>query len=682
MLQLTYPGVYTREQSSGARAITGASTSVAHFIGPSRAGIDKRSVRCFNFGDFEREFGGLHPTSSLSYSVLHFFANGGSEAFVTRLPVENAKPAQSVIQGEGAATSVTFTALSSGTSGNGIFLEFDRYEIGSDPLAVAPATADKKRFNLTIVDSVTGRVERFGDLTTVAGNARTADSVVNDPATGSKLVKLTVTTPDQAGPVPTGSVYHVKKAPVAGTFPKDQKLTLSISRFKADGTADVPESIVDLPVTVFTQGSAQPISPRELVTKLVAALNSALRDDAAAVQKLGGAAVQGEVFEGGKIFRLSLTRPPGAVGATRIHDATVILKGDATNTSFREFYDIGASGDFAMSSNPARFRLGHAYAASPVSGQTAGDDGKPEGQPASIEFEKAITDLENRDPFFNLLCLPDLVRPKISDPLAAHHSNAAKAYAEAARVCSEKFAFLIVDPPPNVTDVGQAEAWVSLGMGFSSSHAGGWFPRIKVDDPLHPGSIIEHPPSGAIAGIIARTDAKVGVWQPPAGTDAVVAGAYGPAIAVSDREHGVLNPLGLNAIRKFPIYQTVAFGSRTIEGSNALGSEWKYIPVRRTADYILRSLSEALRWAVHKPNGEDLWSQLRVSVTAFMHGLYRQGAFKGGSAREAYFVACDASTTTQADIDLGVVNVLVGFAPLKPAEFVVVTLRQIVQPAV
>jgi len=104
--------------------------------------------------------------------------------------------------------------------------------------------------------------------------------------------------------------------------------------------------------------------------------------------------------------------------------------------------------------------------------------------------------------------------------------------------------------------------------------------------------------------------------------------------------------------------------------------------VRRTASYILRSLGEALRWAVHKPNGEQLWSQLRVNVTAFMHGLFRQGAFKGVSSRDAYFVLCDASTTSADDINNGVVNIVIGFAPLKPAEFVVISLRQIVQPAV
>jgi phage tail sheath protein FI len=291
-------------------------------------------------------------------------------------------------------------------------------------------------------------------------------------------------------------------------------------------------------------------------------------------------------------------------------------------------------------------------------------------------------DLDTPDPFFNILCLPDLVRPAATDPNALHHTNAMTVYSEAALVCKNKHAFLLIDPLPDVTTVGAAEAWKTLKFTFQSNHSAAFFPSIRVDDPLVPGSIRSHPPSGAIAGVIARTDGQSGVWTAPAGTEASLTGVYGPSTPLSDEEHGILNPLGLNCIRQFPIFGTVNFGSRTVDGSNALASEWKYIPVRRTASYILRSLSEGLRWAVHKPNGERLWAELRMNVTAFMHGLFRQGAFKGVSSREAYFVLCDSSTTTADDINQGIVNIVIGFAPLRPAEFVVISLRQIVQPAV
>ncbi len=677
MLQLTYPGVYTQELPSGVRTIAGAPTSVALFVGPTRSGIDGRPILCLNFGDFERNFGGLSATSSLSHSVLHFFANGGGQAYVIRVPVSGAVAAKSGLQRDGAATaSITLTALGSGAAGNSIFVAVDPFEIGAKPFT---SSADNKRFTLTVTDALTGRVERFANLTTAAGNARTADAVVNDRDTGSRLVSLRLDGLDAPGPQATGSIYRITTAPTAGTFSDDVKLSLSVDRRKADGNTDPAISIANLAVTVFPKNAVRPVSPLELVTRLVTALNDALRAQPDAdVRKLGGATVEGAVFEGGTLMRLQLSPPAGAVGTDRFHDATVTIAAPASGTSFLTTYGIDHAG---LPANPSRYQLGAAYVSSQVTGQVAGTDGAAHGQPDSVVFKTAVSDLDTPDPFFNLLCLPDIVRPSTADPKVPQHANLAAVYAEAARVCGNKFAFLVVDPPPDAVDVGSAAAWKSTKIGFASSHAGAWFPNVRVDNPLEAGAIMSHPPSGTIAGVIARTDSRVGVWQSPAGTDATLAGVYGPSVELSDEEQGLLNPIAVNAIRRFPIYQTVAFGSRTVDGANALGSEWKYIPVRRTASYILRSLSEGLRWAVHKPNGEDLWTQLRVSCTAFMQGLFRQGAFKGTSPRQAYFVACDSSTTTQDDIDQGIVNIVIGFSPLKPAEFVVITLRQIVQPA-
>lgn len=683
MLNLTYPGVYTRELDSGVRTITGAPTSVALFMGPSRTGIDKRPVTCLSFADFERHFGGLYSKSSLSYSLMHFFANGGGQAVVIRLPVNNAQAAESTFRRDVSEnmTSLTVTALSSGTASGSLFVEIDSFGIGANPFSTSPPS-DKTRFNLTIVDPVTGLVERFQDLTTQAGHARTVGTVVNDPTTGSRLVKVTMAADAVGleGPQPTGSVYRIGKEPATGTFDKAFAVNLSVARLKpADGKADDASSVKDLTVTVFKQNDTKPASRLELVIRLVAALNEAIRADDAARRKLAGASVEGSLHEDGGFLRLSVSRPTEVPGFERVHDATVTIAAPPTGGPESLLTEYNLEQKVA---NPSRYRLGHPYDHAQAAKSKDAKDGDTAGQPSSSDFKDAITALAGPDPFFNLLCLPDLVRPKATDPKALHHTNAFTVYAEAARVCAEKFAFLIVDPPPDVVDIGTAVAWKSTKLGLRSVHAGAWFPNIRVDDPLQPGTIVSHPPSGAVAGVIARTDNRVGVWQAPAGTDAFLAGVHGPSIEVSDAEQGLVNPLGVNVIRRFPIYQTVAFGSRTVDGADALASQWKYIPVRRTASHILRSLSESLRWAVHQRNGEELWSQLRVNCTAFMHALFRQGAFKGVSARDAYFVTCDATTTTPNDIDLGIVNVVIGFAPLKPAEFVVISLKQIVQPAV
>jgi phage tail sheath protein FI len=151
----------------------------------------------------------------------------------------------------------------------------------------------------------------------------------------------------------------------------------------------------------------------------------------------------------------------------------------------------------------------------------------------------------------------------------------------------------------------------------------------------------------------------------------------GAPTTLTDVENGKINPLGLNAIRALPVYGIVAWGARTLYGADVMANEWKYVPVRRTALYIEESLYRGTKWVVFEPNDEPLWAQIRLSVGAFMHNLFRQGAFQGSSPRQAYLVKCDSETTTQNDIDLGVVNILVGFAPLKPAEFVVIQITQL-----
>ena len=148
------------------------------------------------------------------------------------------------------------------------------------------------------------------------------------------------------------------------------------------------------------------------------------------------------------------------------------------------------------------------------------------------------------------------------------------------------------------------------------------------------------------------------------------------AVPLTDGDNGRLNPWGVNCLRSFPAAGTVVWGARTLRGADQLTDEYKYLPVRRLALYVEESLARGSRWAVFEPNDEALWSQLRLNVGSFMHDLFRQGAFQGTTPAQAYFVKCDSETTSQQDIDNGVVNILVGFAPLKPAEFVVITLQQ------
>jgi phage tail sheath protein FI len=274
---------------------------------------------------------------------------------------------------------------------------------------------------------------------------------------------------------------------------------------------------------------------------------------------------------------------------------------------------------------------------------------------------------------FNLLCIPPY-KPNGADMWDVD----ADLMGKAASYCEGRRAMLLVDPPSSWNSKDTAKNLLeNPGVGTNSHNAMIYFPGLMEPNPMHGNQMETFPPSGAVAGIFARTDAQRGVWKAPAGLEATLIGVSQFAVPLTDGENGELNPLAINCLRTFPGAGQVVWGARTLQGDDRLASEWKYIPVRRLTLFIEESLYRGTKWAVFEPNDEPLWAQLRLNVGAFMHDLFRQGAFQGQKSSDAYFVQCDSTTTTQNDINNGVVNVLVGFAPLKPAEFVVLYIQQI-----
>jgi len=301
---------------------------------------------------------------------------------------------------------------------------------------------------------------------------------------------------------------------------------------------------------------------------------------------------------------------------------------------------------------------------------TAGADGGPVDATQITDAGLAATRqgifaLENAD-LFNLLVIP---------PYAPGDDVQPADLAEAIAFCRRRRAVLLIDPPELTLSVADAISHANA-VGRDSNLAF-FFPRLRAANPLRDNALQDFAPSGAVAGVIARTDATRGVWKSAAGIEATLNGAQALSVKLTDGDNGDLNPLGINCLREFPVYGRVVWGSRTLAGADALASEWKYLAVRRMALFLEESLYRGTQWVVFEPNDEPLWSQIRLNLGAFMQGLFRQGAFQGRTPREAYFVKCDAETTTQADINLGIVNIVVGFAPLKPAEFVVIRLQQI-----
>ena len=282
--------------------------------------------------------------------------------------------------------------------------------------------------------------------------------------------------------------------------------------------------------------------------------------------------------------------------------------------------------------------------------------------------------LEQTD-LFNILCIPPYHAPTDTLDVDVNLVSAAAGY------CERRRAMLLVDAPKDWTDKDAAKRQfndtTNDNVGTRSRNAALYFPRLKKANPLRDNQIETFAACGAVAGIYASTDTSRGVWKAPAGLAATLNGVAALSVALTDAENGELNPLGINCLRAFPAAGRVVWGARTLRGSDQLTDEYKYVPVRRTALYIEESLYRGTKWVVFEPNDEPLWAQIRLNVGAFMHNLFRQGAFQGTTPRDAYFVKCDKETTTQNDIDNGIVNIVVGFAPLKPAEFVVIQLQQI-----
>ncbi len=532
---LTYPGVYIEEIPSGVRTITGVATSIAAFVGWAPKGPTDRAQRVLSWADYERYFGGMDARSLLGYSVYHFFANGGQQAYVVRLITQAAAPAPPAPAPPAPAPPAPAPPAPAPPA-------------PPAPIPGAPATVAVGTLTLT------GKNPGVW-----AKNYAIGIKNRNDPSNSSDPKRFRL------------SVLYVK-----------------------------PGSSTEVAVETFENLSMSPNDPRYVVT----------------VVNTASTIVNVAVAAGAKV-------PPAD-----------------TPTPSPKLAGGAADGDVLVPSTPA--------------------------------FDSALLDVNgsggvkylDRVDLFNLLCVPG--------------ESTATTLASLEQFCRERRAFLIADCAQNDTfGTLQQSGPNSAITGDDAINAAFYFPWVNAPDPLDENRPTDFPPCGFVAGLYARTDTNRGVWKAPAGTEASLGGVIDVTSPLTDLENGVLNVQAVNCIRSFPVYGTVLWGSRTLQGNNERGSEWKYIPVRRTALFIEESLYRGTQWVVFEPNDEPLWAQIRLNIGAFMNGLFRQGAFQGTTPRDAYFVKCDKETTTQNDINLGIVNIIVGFAPLKPAEFVVIKLQQI-----
>jgi hypothetical protein len=231
----------------------------------------------------------------------------------------------------------------------------------------------------------------------------------------------------------------------------------------------------------------------------------------------------------------------------------------------------------------------------------------------------------------------------------------------------------ILDPPPGLTPQAMKDWRVDVA-GYDSKYATLYYPWISVMDPVH-GKPVFLPPSGHMAGVWARTDDTRGVHKAPA--NEVVRGVISLESGLTRGEHDQLNPIGVNCIRTFPGQGIRVWGARTLSSD----PEWRYLNVRRLFNFVEKSILLGTNWVVFEPNDRFLWERVQRTIGAFLRRVWRSGALFGGTPEQAFYVKCDAENNPPENIDVGILTVDVGIAPVKPAEFVVFRVSQLAQGA-
>jgi len=643
-MSYTYPGVYIQELPSPVHAISGVATSTAAFVGYTARGIDGRAELVNSFSDFQRQFGGLASNSELSYAVQQFFLNGGTQAYVVRVGMHGAGFASVTFD------TLTFTALSSGSWADAqllIDVDVQNVNLTADPLA----------FNVTVTNLVDQSTEYFPSVTLNTSAMNYVANVINDPDSGSQLVNVSIPTAPATAPTATGLIgsainFSGLTGSLGSTTAKDFDLEFT--------TVDPAPAFPALTITVLPEGTPVPQTAAGLAAQLQSTMVAALS------QGSPGASVQCSVVPVGTgqgiCVQVSLPQYPDAVISIAAPSAGT---GDAATP-------LGL--DTPSSQNVAHYALGTSHVYAKQTASVEGSNGT--SLPTTADLQAGLSGLAKVP--FNLLSIPDATRALPTDQSALDPAvNPAAIYSTAIALCDQVRAFLLVDPRPDITSVSGAIDWISEKLGITDPNGAAFWPRLRSPDPLNNSNLRTFAPSGVVAGVYASNDGAGGVWTAPAGIKATLGGVQAMTYTLSDQENGTLNPLGLNCFRQFPVYGSVVWGARTLAGADALASQWKYVPVRRMALFLESSLYQGTQWVVFQPNDEPLWSAIRLNVGSFMQTYFLKGAFQGQTPDQAYFVKCDSETTTQTDIDNGVVNILVGFAPLQPAEFVVIQIEQL-----
>jgi uncharacterized protein len=635
---LTYPGVYVQEVSGGVRPLQIASTSTAAFVGLAQMGPDDAVLQVTSWTDFQRNYGTFITDGYLAHGVFQYFNNGGRLCYIVRVVRSDAQAASVTVQNR-ASTPVdglTISASSKGAWGNYLYLQIENGTL---------APGNEFRISVRRQDVLGVIPPNWQSVTPL----EVFDNLSPDPSAPNYVVTVLQAQSnliEAVTPAANTSLQHgVHRGGFNPTVPLGNDLSLSIN---LDG--DGPQ-IVTLPSaagnTLATVASAIQTAVQALTKLKTSTDQTAFTSFTCAVDSSSGQP------------RLVLTS--GTTSATSSVLIAPALANDATGLLRLGPGNGGVSENGLAVRRPALagvVQIGDAAVAAPITAVVPGSDGT--SAVSETTFSNAFPRLD-RITDFSLLAVPGEGTTAMMDLGMAYCAN---------RPLQDVF---YIGEMISHDDTPAEAASFRNSLTTANSYGAVYFPWVMALDPTGQSpSPVPLPPSGYVAGLYARIDASRGVWKAPAGVEASLNGAVGLAVELSDVEQGTLNPIGVDVIRRFAGAGIVAFGARTVTSD----PEWLYVPIRRTAIMLRVSIYYGIQWAVFEPNDEPLWAQLRLNIGSFMTTLFRQGAFAGSTPSQAFFVKCDAETTTPADQAAGVVNVLVGFAPLRPAEFVVVTISQ------
>ena len=649
MPELSYPGVYVQEVSSGVRPIEAATTSTPAFVGLAEKGPIDRAVRVTNWTAFERDFGSYIDDGWLAESVFQFFNNGGRQCYVVRVARGDAELATVSVQNRAAAPTdgLRFAAKNVGAWGNYLYLQIT--DGSADPgNTFAISVRQQAEADLVPEDFLdTPPLEIHDDLSMDPASPR---YVVDVLARSSILIDATVLAANVA--VQRG----VHRGGFGPSLPLDVNRDFQIN-LDHDGYQLVQLDAAVAAATDLENVRAEIEARVRALTPIRGSTNpAAFSEFTCTVETVDGA--DRLVLESGTNTGPGTESDSSSVQVQNAssNNATVLLSLGAAND--------GRSEDALAVRRPANtpagevFQIGDATVAGIVTDAEPGGDGSnlllDTSYSAGFQRLDNVTDV-------SLLAVPGVGTTGIFD--------------EGVGYCAGRTLqdiFYVGETDRDTETAAEAQAF-RAALTTPNSFGALYFPWLQAPDPTGRSSEpVLLPPSGFITGLYARIDSSRGVWKSPAGTEASLNGARGLALVLSDVENGNLNKRNVNCIRQFATAGIVSWGARTITSD----PEWTYVSPRRMAIMLRVSIYNGIQWAVFEPNDEPLWASLRLNINSFMMTLFRQGAFQGSSPGEAFFVKVDSETTTRDDINLGIVNVLVGFAPLKPAEFVVVKISQ------